>query len=233
MPRCYSRRSFGALITLGLCLNFAMADAAEFPMCRNGTFPKNDRDGFREGVVTGEPGTRVHFFDDDAAKGCPTGDPTTCKDRAYVVPGDRLMIAYIQDGWVCGYYRKKSFGSGYAGWMPADGVKLLPTNETPSVDQWLGKWKAWDDSITIKRAPQSDPKSNMLQLYGDGHWHAPGYDDHFGNFSGTARPEGNHLHIEDDGCAVTLTLINNRLLAKDNHSCGGINVTFSQVYDRD
>lgn len=232
MPRCVSLLSFRCFLALAICLNFALAEAADFPMCRNGTFPANDRDGFREGIVSGASGTRVHFFDDDAAKGCPANNMDACQKPSYVIPGDRLMIAYVQNDWICGYYRNGSSGDSYAGWMPAETVKLLPTKDMPDIAQWIGKWKAWDDSITIKPASNSDPQNGMLRVYGDGHWHAQGYMDQFGNFSGTARPEGNKLAIKDHGCEVILTLINNRLLAKDNHACGALNVTFSEVYDK-
>lgn len=214
-----------AILAVGL-LSASSAGAADFPVCRNGLFPENDRDGFREGVIKVGTGTQVHFYDD--ANGCLAGDVEKCALSSYVVPGDHLVVAYIQDGWVCGFYRKSNFGSSHAGWLPASAVTLLPTKAVTKNSQWIGKWSTSGLTITIEKA-----EDGRLHVHGDGHWHVQGFDDRYGNFEGTARPKGNRMIIKDEPCLVSMEMLNGRLLAKDNRACGATNVRFDDVFDHD
>jgi hypothetical protein len=56
-----------------------------------------------------------------------------------------------------------------------------------------------------------------------------------GDLGGSARPHGAVLAYSDgdpDGCRATMTLIGSLLVVADNDQCGGMNVSFTGVYQR-
>lgn len=212
------------ILAAGLICLSASALAVQPYSCRNGFFPSSKI--IHYGVISPKY-SRVHFRDD--AKGCP--DANSCIENAYIVTGNAVLVAQREDGWACVSYQ--SAKRAFTGWVPADAVELLP-KATPALKNWLGTWQVMggDDKITIVPG-----KSGELSVDGKAVWY--GGINQFGNrvvhtgvVGGSARPEGNELVVGDDVCVAHLRLVYGNLVVYDNHSCGGMNVTFDNVYRR-
>ena len=193
--------------------------------CRNGYFP-NYTKGFSQAQVVVP---NVHFMNDMLA--CPY-DTEKCAMKAYIVKGDNVLVAQRQDGWSCVWYHGRRHE--YVGWMEQSALRTLST-ETPNLSAWIGHWGYYNtpNVISIRKGK----KAGTLYVEGEAIWEGIA-SVNSGSFSGVAKVKGNHLSIlqgEDSGpyaCRVKLTLINGSLIASDNHQCGGMNVTFSNVYTK-
>lgn len=214
-----------AWIMLLLLLATTRALAVEPYTCRNGLFPSFE--GVRAGEIA--PGhDRVHFRNDD--KGCP--ENASCVEKAYLVPGNKVLMAQATDGWACVWY----FGQRqeFVGWLPADAVRALPET-LPQLSDWVGTWlpSAGDDRIEIKLA--ADGK---LRVSGKAYWQGGPDGDvvHEGGIDGTATPNGNRLTVAEDtnadDCVAKFQWVDGNLVVSDNHNCGGVNVNFDDVYRR-
>jgi hypothetical protein len=210
-------------------LLFASSAAAIEPMtCRNGYFPQAER--FFLARVTGKKSDKAFFFSDET--GCPGKD--SCRTKAYVLPGDEVLVNQTAEGWVCAWYAGKKYET--VGWLKASQVELLPAPGKPALLDWIGTWRYYDASGFIKIAAAEPGK---LEASGEAFWHGgpSGEVVHTGEMSGTAAPTGNRLILredpqDDDFCIVNLTLLGRYLIAADNQRCGGMNVSFTNVYTR-
>ena len=120
------------------------------------------------------------------------------------------------------------------GWAEATNLTLAPL-PSPPPSAWLGKWEFAESGpppwILIKQR-----KDGKLHVSGYAEWRAhPDSDPHLGELDFTGLPRG--ILFDDAGggeydCAVRLMLLGDRLLAKDNGHCGGMNVNFTTVYAR-
>lgn len=208
--------AFGALVLNG------PARAEDDGMCRNGLFAQQN-DSFALARVTGAD--RAHFLDD--MDGCPNS-AAACRRKAYVLPGDRVVIGRSRGGYVCAYFPNKVGGS--AGWMPRERLAPLPFSSKP--EQWLGRWADGDNWLRIARV-----KGN-LRVSGMAYWPSahPSLKDrpggpNMGEIDGALRLAGNRA--EEPECRVTMHLLGDVLVASDPHRlCDGMNVTFSGVYLR-
>jgi hypothetical protein len=214
---------------LVLLLAFPALAQADEAMCRNGGFASADPASFAIAKVTGAPRT---YLRSDAAP-CPN-DTDACHTRAYVVPGDTVLTGAAQGGFVCALYPGKNGGS--AGYVRRDEISVQPKDATPALSAWAGTWKDGDDSITLR------VNSGKLVAKGEAYWPSadpslkerPG-GPNLGEMSGTAAPDGRtvvYAGKDADDCRVTLTLVGPYLVATDNDNCGGMNVTFTGVYQR-
>lgn len=196
--------------------------AEDDDMCRNGMFAEGN-DSFALARITG-PG-KAHFLDD--MNGCP-GPSVACRQKAYVLPGDRVVTGRSRGGYVCTYFPNKVGGS--AGWMPRE--RLAPLAITPRPAQWLGNWADGDNWLRIGRSKAG------LRVTGMAFWPSarPSLQDrpggpNMGEIDGPLRVNG--ARAEEPGCRVTFHLLGDVLIASDPHRvCDGMNVTFSGVYLR-
>lgn len=194
-------------------------------LCRNGAFTE-DAAEFRTARVTGRRGSRVHFSGDD--EGCP-GPAEKCRQKAYLIPGDEVLVSRAFGDWVCAWYQPAR-GAESVGWLPADRLAVSEPPARPPLAAWLGEWGFYDNSLRLGRGRGP----GALRVAGDASWVGvnPG-NVHVGEVSGEATPAGNALTVGDeDGCRLTLRLVGAYLLASDNKRCGGLNVTFDGVYRR-
>mgnify|MGYP003338972327 FL=1 len=106
--------------------------------------------------------------------------------------------------------------------------------ETP-LERWLGTWQAWGEPLLLTRGAQP----GVIQVEGMAYWpgqHHPNA--HSGRLSGAAKPVGPTLVIREDAepesvrCVASLSLVGDLLVVSDNHRCGGLNVNFDGVYQR-
>lgn len=212
------------------CLAIAgLATAAEPYSCRNGSFPSR-LDVVAAGRIADSAGSRVHFRNDDA--GCP--EAAACVQKAYLVPGDKVLTAQRDGAWICAWYFGKR--REYVGWLPVGAVVHQPP--PPSViDDWVGTWTpiAGENEIVIRR----DPASKGLSAEGTALLLGVEFPDgsrnvHFGEFSGKGRPAADRWTVgnpdEEHDCVVDMRLVAGRLVVHDNANCGGMNVRFDDIY---
>ena len=203
----------------------ASASALEAYGCRNGLFPQLQ--GLQLATATPGASGKVYFRNDD--KGCP--QQASCVGKAYVVAGDTLLVSPPTEGWVCAWYFSKK--QEYVGWIRAEEAKPEPTR-VPTPADWTGDWSSHAD-IKIERNADGS-----LHVTGTAFWYGlkvRGYQVvHDGEIDDSAKPVGNRLEIGDPkdeyACRVVFTLVDGYLLADDSGYCGGMNVSFTDVYRR-
>jgi hypothetical protein len=215
---------FAALLLLSL---MAVAQTVETEnWCRGGFFT-TETDNFRIATVTGGAKSRIYFYD-DFEDGCPGKE--TCRSKAYLVPGNRVVVSRSYSGFGCAWYAPVK-GSPTVGWIKLESLKLADISGQPRLSDWLGEWRYAANSIKFT----SNKLAGYLNVTGDALWHGLGDNVHIGELDDRAAPVGNLLKIGDTdtveyACKVAMRLIGEFLVAADNMKCGGVNVSFSGVY---
>jgi hypothetical protein len=187
---------------------------------------------------------RVHFIKDAGMQpGCPNAKPV-CLARAYLVPGDVIIVSMQQPAFVCATYVDAKGGE-WSGWLPAEAVALdSAAPVTPS--GWIGTWSRTEAEIRVKAG-----KDGALRIEGDATYGATdparvkrgGVN--VGEISADVIPASGQLSfamgedatlLADKGdefsCRVWMQRIGPWLAVDDNRHCGGFNVTFRGVYIR-
>lgn len=192
--------------------------------CRNGGFSEQQgKFGLAKVVGAG----RLYLLDD--MDGCPQSGAASCTQKAYVIPGDTVMTGRTAGRYVCVLFHGKEDS---AGWVDASRVTRLVVNEEPEPDAWLGHWSQGDNEVVITQ--KGDRLSGGKAYWPD----ANPPEDSFpggansGGFAATAKPAGNAVVFQDDGCEVTAYLIGRYLVVNDNAQCGSMNVRFAGIYQR-
>ncbi|MEJ5065829.1 hypothetical protein WH279_20360 [Erwinia sp. MYb375] len=215
-------------LTLTTLLTSVHAFAAEEDSCRNGYFPSYQGE-YHQAEISADAGN-VHFYDDD--NGCPEKG-ASCARKAYLVPGNQVLVAQTKPGWSCVWYfaKKRDFTS----WIPTASLTTLPTRAVKPED-WLGLWLPVEgsDAITLSRSGEK------LHVSGTANWHGGinSYGEqvvHIGEIDDDATVDGNRLTFgkpdsQNYECGGEMLLINGNLVVRDNSNCGGMNVRFDSVY---
>jgi hypothetical protein len=214
--------SFVKALTLLLLIPFVAAaqDGNPENWCRNGFFANSEE--FRLAKVVGAKGARVYFYSDD--DDCPNASLAKCKKKSYLVTGDKLIVSKTYNNFACGWFQPMK-GSETVAWLPIENLEITKPDFNPAPTKWLGTWRFYDNSITIKSGGAGN-----LKISGEAFWKGLGDNIHTGEIGGSKKPKGNQITLEDEICKVTLTLIGDYLIANDNSECGGANVTFDGVY---
>lgn len=193
--------------------------------CRNGAFPSYQED-FYLGRVNIPKKARSYFHDD--VKNCPYR--SSCKQKAYLISGNEVLVAKTQDGWSCVWYQGKK--KEYVGWMQSKNIKNNHQKQ-PSLSEWVGDWKYYDSPTTLSIS-KDEKKQGSLVVSGMAYWHGSNNVVHTGGVEGVSQPLNNILNImdgnDDFACKVSLVLLNKYLVVSDNRQCGGMNVNFDAVY---
>jgi hypothetical protein len=181
---------------------------------------------------------RVHFVKAPSHPGCPDRTPT-CEERAYLVPGDRVILAARRDAFVCATYVNAKAGIA-TGWLPAAAVaddKAVPIAPT----DWLGKWSRDEAEIIITAG-----QGGTLQIGGEATRgahnpdHVKGGTVSYGEIDGEVMPAGDRLSFamgdvdkgDERACKVWMQRIGPWLVVRDSGTCGGIGVSFLGIYTR-
>lgn len=243
-----TRFSLAALVCLANC-----AAAAETPVCA--TY-QMDPDQATLAKVTAR---RAYFVRGDEREGCPSLR-ADCRDKAYVVAGDALVITATRAGLSCVAYADAK-GGGRLGWMASAAITAFDAPTQP-LAAWQGQWRAPEQRIDIGPAP----RTGHLRVIGDATWGASDPERvarggvNVGDIAGDVVPVDGRAGFAIGGpdakgvavkgslgedvisipyeaggendCRVALRLLGPYLLAKDNNLCGGMNVSFSGVYGR-
>jgi hypothetical protein len=216
--------------------------------CRNGAFPGGGEYGgnrpvFQLGRVVGLGKTPLSLLGDDdgsaAGGGCPRADNPKCWRKSTVRPGDPVIVSKTWKGFGCVWKHpgrgKREGEQEQVGWLPLRRLAITEPDRNPPLERWLGRWTAWGEPLVVKRGTEP----GQLQVEGMAYWPGRQHPNaHSGRLSGSAKPVGNTLVIDDPTepesvrCRAHLSLVGDLLVVNDNHRCGGLNVSFDGVYQR-
>lgn len=214
---------------------------------------------------------RSYFYRGMADAGRPTGgdarvarpagtslDATTCpafsdacREKAFVVAGDNLIISVLRGDFVCGYFvaprqrGKDTFQEVVrSGWLIA--ANLAPgAAAAPPV--WVGRWERAEATITIT----SGAASGEVKVKGEATFGALDPERvkrggvNLGQIAGAVRPVDGSLSFAmgasgsipvakagEYDCKVWMRRVGPWLVVDDNSQCGGANVSFRGLYAR-
>jgi len=186
--------------------------------------------------------TRVHFIK-DGLPGCPDRTPV-CADKAYLVPGDRLILSTRHDVFICATYVNAKRNA-RVGWLPADAV-AYDVAKPAALTDWVGEWSYDEADISVKVG-----KTGTLLIRGSATFGARNPDRakrgavNVGEMKGEVAPTGDRLSFavgnadtlpvdkgEEFDCKVWMRRLGPWLIVDDNDNCGGLNVTFRGFYTR-
>lgn len=167
-------------------------------------------------------------------EGCP-GKGISCASYAYLVQGDRVMVAHAQSG-----YRCVAFFNGRrqtTGWVRQEA--LDPAAPAPANAAWIGNWarqsgkaqivirKQGSDLYATATATLAVSRDNVRTGGAEGRLTVQGSNASFGE-------AGDRSTV----CRVHARLLEDLLLADDgatddsNSSCGGMGVSLNGIYRR-
>jgi hypothetical protein len=165
-------------------------------------------------------------------KHCPPGAAGCAEPphAPYVVAGDMVIVGPRAGDAVC--VAKPNRQGATAGWVTEHQVQPQPTPPAP-LAAWAGHWTlAGGNTIDLKA------QGGALAVSGAACWPAcngsgKGRVPNVGELDGKATPAGGRLRIgSDTDCAAELWLVGPYLVVFDNLGCGGMNVSFTGIYQR-
>lgn len=187
-------------------------------------------------VATAEPKLNFVAGPDGRTPRCPSADGS-CKRKAFVLPGDDVLLVVADGPYVCAAYRALT-GVETAGWLPRAALQIVPLKPA-AIQQWAGTWRRDADAELVLK-----PLGALVKVSGDAssNDNAPG-GPNVGELDGKGTPQGQALFIGYDPgrsglppaqdtarCAARLRLYGRYLIVEDSGGCGGMNVTFKGVY---
>ena len=215
------------LFAILLAASPTLAQSAEVDnWCRAGFFTRESND-FRIGIVTGKRRNPVYFYS-DLEEDCP-GDES-CKTKAYVVPGDRVVVSRAYKDFGCAWFAPVT-GMPTVGWIKLESLRFADTTSTAPLSAWLGAWHYAENSIQFT----NNKLAGFLNVTGDALWRGVGGNAHVGELDERVEPRNNLIKVgehetDEHACKVQMLLLGEFLVVADNMRCGGANVTFSGVY---
>jgi hypothetical protein len=191
----------------------------------------------------------VHFLKNNGWRsqpGCPN-TTAACRLRAFVVPGDDVIVTRIAGDYACATYTSPAPPFRVTdGWLPRKALKDGGVT-TPKLGAWNGVWWSDDEQkVNITLVPEGNIKVEGEATWGafDAERRASGAI-HTGEIEAIVRPEGSTAAFVDEAggvtqvhdaspdnkflCRVRLWRLGPYLVAVN---CGGINVSFTGVYRR-
>lgn len=220
----------GIALTAALVASLARSATIEPYSCRNGLF-SSEQDELRQAAVAGDKAEKLIFYQDVA--GCPEGGEK-CKSKAYVLPGDEMIVNKVRGDWACGWFNGKKHET--VGWVDARRLQFLREDEVRDLNRWAGKWKFYSNVIEISTA------ENKLHVKGSADWNGGKNSAgvpvvHTGDIEGEITPQNGWARLVMDAgpysCQANFTLLGRYLVVTDNSNCGGVNVRFDGVYTKD
>jgi hypothetical protein len=159
------------------------------------------------------------------------------RSTKFPVPAGNPVAVGRQDGdWTC----VSHYGSGY-GWMLSSRLQPLQPDLHPPAAAWTGTWTPLGlrnqprDAVT-KLVISAGKAPGSLKVAGEAYWFGAVVKGervvHDGAVEGEAQTTENRLRITEGGCEVNLSLVGGFLNVQDNRECGGMNVTFTGVWQK-
>lgn len=216
------------LIVNGFCLY--ETSLAEFSLperpdeCGSvGQFMKYGPD-FRFAKVKGSKNSKVYFYGD--SDGCPMDGEAKCREKEHLVPGNRVLVARRFGPWICGWYVPRD--GQVMGWIAVKDLELAALDQNPIPEKWIGTWRSRDNSLIITRH-----MGGGLELDGEAVWRGLGINRNYGAIAAYGNPQGTEFQLKENDCELHLRLIDDVIIAGDNFRCGGGNVRFDGVYQKE
>jgi len=233
---CRRRGTSAAIFVLFLAISLDAARAECVPSENNVALAR---------VITEE--AKLYFVSGSRkqAPQCPSA-ATACRMKAYLVPGDEILINVADDPYVCARFKSQSLAE-TIGYLPRAALELV-ASEHPSIEKWDGTWRRDPEAeIVLKSGADEVTVSGNATWGGSDPQRVKRGAVHVGELEGTGRPRGRVLAVgydpdrsvfppdrgaAEDGCAAKLELYGRYLIVGDNGRCGGVNVSFNGVYVR-
>ena len=187
--------------------------------CRNGAFPQDSK-SYSVGYIKAKKGERVYFYSDE--QDCPTGK--NCRRKSFLINKDEVVFSRAYGDYICAWYQPKK-GSEVVGWLPKNKLET-PVFLSEKYEPWIGDWKFYDNSLTIKRVGKTDE----FEVKGNAFWKGFGDNIHIGEIESKGKLSDSIIRLTEGDCEIKLKLAIYYLIVSDNLKCGGANVTFSGVY---
>jgi hypothetical protein len=241
------RANVAALVTLGVL--WAASSVAEGAECFSYGYedPGRSVNGPLALGRVNNQSPRVNFVKSSYVQASCPSKSASCQDKAYLVPGDEVVIIGAKDDFLCiGFVNRKGRVSN--GWFPRSSVTPVQERATIRSSDWVGQWRS-DSEQTIVIEPS--PQGSKLKIRGDATWGA--FDPervkrgavNIGTLEGEVAADSETLSfgMGEDGtlpyenadeydCKIQMQRLGPYLLANDNGMCGGHNVTFTGIYRR-
>lgn len=171
----------------------------------------------RTAHVKDEAGPRLYFH--QSGTGCPEGKG--CQAKAYLVPGDQVLLMEAEGPFVCAVFRGAKRDT--AGWLPRAGLIINPPSSVPTREDWLGRWVLADNLILV------EPKAGD-RLFFKGWAFTPPYS--LSDFDLETVPKGSKVVYRLARCAITLHWVDGLIVANNTLGCTGAGNSFSGIYVR-
>jgi hypothetical protein len=205
---------------------FAQPDGYPENLCRPGYFSRESKD-YKLARIIGNKTDKIHFYGDDP-EDCPQGK--NCRLKSYLIPGDEIIVSSSFGDYACSWFQPQK-GRETVGWIRLENLEWIEINQNPAQKNWLGDWRYPNPNSSIVISKSKKP--NLLALKGDSVWDGGGGNVHVGGFDNIAKPNGYKLDLNNDyDCEVSMQLLGKYLIVSDNLRCGGVNVTFTGIYQK-
>lgn len=171
----------------------------------------------RTGLVKSEAGPRLYFH--QSGTDCPGGK--ACQAKAYLVPGDRVLLIEAEGPFVCAVFRGAKRDTG--GWLPRAGLIINTPSAVPTREDWLGRWVLADNLILV------EPKAGDRLFFKE--WaFTPPYS--LSDFDLETVPKGSTVVYRFAQCAITLRWVDGLIVVNNTLGCTGAGNSFSGIYVR-
>lgn len=223
-----------AFVVLACALSITQAHA-DPKNCLGPTF--DDRKAVAIARVNGSA-PRATFVRSGWEDGACPDDLTKCAGKAFLVPGDLVMVGPTRATLTCVAYQAilPTQVKWTTGWLPTDRLESVAPLPEPKTSDWVGHWHHAGGKLDIKAAGAALSISGEAVI-------PTATDFHTGVIEATARPTRGELRFADDGtmpfdkadegvCRVRMQRIAGKLIVEDNGNCGGAAVSFDGIYVR-
>jgi hypothetical protein len=203
--------------------------------------------GIQLATVAG-PDARVNFVENGGKTNglCPIADEK-CRRKGFLLAGDKVLVQPSETGYLCATYKSPK-GIETNGWLPKAALKIEPATQ-PQIADWTGRWRR-DKEAEIVLEPKGP---NGLLVRGAATYGALDPSRvrrgavNVGNIDASATPRGAVIGVGEkyDGakppeeadpqydCRARLRLMGPYMAVEDNGMCGGMNVRFTGIYQRE
>ncbi len=203
----------------------------------NTWYPSGDLNSLKLAIVLG-PGNAEYYdaWDCSPEKG-------DCKLETAVPAGWPVAVHEAKGPWTCIWYENHSWGAG-PGWMLTSRLQAMVIDPKPPLSAWTGTWTflGAKPNRRKKESPQNSflairhrQKGEELRVSGEAYYESE-IDGRpirqWAGVEGSAKPDGNSLHVTDGVCEVDMKLIGSFLVVDDNHGCGQLNARFRGFWQR-
>lgn len=184
---------------------------------------------------------KTHFYEaqcDAGAKGL-----EACRRKAFVMPGDVLLIGDIYDTTACATFVDAK-GRATSGIIKGDRVEHDARGESKAATALVGRWVREEAEITVTRKGEDLVFSGEATYGGKDPRRVAMGAVNSGVFDFVTRPAANRISVglkdgdkavgkaqaDASDCQLDMIALGPYLVVRDNQQCGGMNVSFTGIY---